>query len=114
MAETRLMRPIFLAGLPIALLTFAACDEAPRSARASTAVAEAEIKTRLPESEVSDEFLLATATAAAEAASVPHPVAVGVVAPPPEPPPAVAPDNAMSNAAAPPATTESKANGNGM
>jgi hypothetical protein len=108
MAETRSMRPIFLAGLPIALLTFAACDEAPRSARASTAVAEAEIKTRLPESEVSDEFLLATATAAAEAASVPHPVAVGVVAPPPELPPAVVPANAMINEAAP------KANGNGM
>ena len=114
MAETRSMRSISLAGPLIASMTFAACDNATRSARAQTSVAEAEVSTRLPASEVSDEFLLATATVAAEAASVPHPVAVGVVAPPSEPPAPVAPDNAMMNEAAPPADGGSNANGNGQ
>jgi hypothetical protein len=103
MAESRSIRPLVLAGLPIACLALVACGDAPRSARASTAVAEAEISTKLPASEVSDEFLMATATAAAEAASIPHPVAVGVVAPPPEPVAPMAPDNAVANETTPPA-----------
>ncbi len=108
MAETRSIRPLFLAGLAVVALAFAGCNnDSPRKVHAKTAVAEAEISTRLPPSEVSDEFLLATATAAAEAASVPHPVAVGVVAPPPEPAPVVAPGNATTNA-------QSNATGNGM
>ena len=102
MAEARLMRSLFLAGALIASTAVAGCDDSTRSARASTAVSEAEVSTRLPASEVSDQFLLATATVAAEAVSVPHPVAAAVVAPPPDPPP-VAPDNAMTNEAAPPA-----------
>jgi hypothetical protein len=114
MAETRSIRLIVLAGVPILSLTLAACGDSPRKVHAKTAVAEAEISTTLPPSEVSDEFLLATATAAAEAASVPHPVAVGVVAPPPEPVPVVVPGNATTNEAAPPAKSQSKANGNGM
>jgi hypothetical protein len=112
MAETRSRGSLFLAGPLVASMALAACDDASRSARAHTAVAKAEVSTELPASEVSDEFLLATATAAAEAASVPHPVAVGVVAPPPEPPPAA--DNAMMNGAAPPADSGSNASGNGQ
>ena len=111
MTETTLRRFLFLAGPLVASMTLAACGDANRSARANTSVAKAEVSTKLPASEVSDEFLLATATAAAEAASVPHPVAVGVVVPPPEP---AAPDNAMINQAAPPADSGSKASGNGQ
>ena len=112
MTEARLRRSLFLAGPLVAAMTLAACGDKDRSARAHTSVAKAEVSTKLPASEVSDEFLLATATAAAEAASVPHPVAVGVVVPPPEPPPA--PDNAMINQAAPPADSGSKGGGNGQ
>jgi hypothetical protein len=100
MAETRLSRSLFLAAPLVASMTLAACGDSGRSAKAHTSVAKAEVSTTLPASDVSDEFLLATATAAAEAASVPHPVAVGVVAPPPEPvlPPPAVTDNAMTNA----------------
>jgi hypothetical protein len=112
MAETRWRRSLILAGPLIASMTLAACDDATRSARAHTSVAKAEVSTKLPASDVSDEFLLATATAAAEAASVPHPVAVGVVAPPPEPPEPL--DNAMMNEAAPPLNSGSNASGNGQ
>ena len=114
MAETRSMRSISLAGPLIASMTFAACDNATRSARAQTSVAEAEVSTRLPASEVSDEFLLATATGCGTLAASAATVAVGVVAPPSEPPAPVAPDNAMMNEAAPPADGGSNANGNGQ
>ena len=113
MTEARLRLSLFLVAPLVASMTLAACDDATRSARANTSVAKAEVSTKLPASEVSDEFLLATATAAAEAASVPHPVAVGVVVPPREPPPPP-PDNATMNQAAPPADSGSKAGGNGQ
>jgi hypothetical protein len=112
MAETRLRRSLFIAGPLIASMTLAACGDSGRSAKAHTSVAKAEVSTTLPASDVSDEFLLATATAAAEAASVPHPVAVQVVAPPPEPvlpPPA---PSAITNETAPPAGSGSNSSAN--
>lgn len=112
MTEARLRRSLYLAGPLLASMTLAACGDKDRSARAHTSVAKAEVSTKLPASEVSDEFLLATATAAAQAASVPKPVAVGVVVPPPEPPPAS--DNATMNQVAPPADGGSKAGSNGQ
>ena len=71
-------------------------DNGMRTVEAKTPMAEARVSTRLPPSEVSDDFLLATATIAAEAASVPHPVAAAVVAEPPVPAPP--PANAMPTA----------------
>lgn len=100
MTRIGLLRSIALTGSLLASTTLVACDDAKRTARASTAVAEAEVSTELPASEVSDEFLQATATVAAEAASVPHPVAAAVVVPPEPPPP---PQNDAAANQAPPA-----------
>jgi hypothetical protein len=85
MAEKRLLRSIALTGWLIASMTLIGCDDARRTAHASTSVAKAEVSTELPPFQVSDEFLQATATVAAEAVSVPHPVAAAVVVPTPEP-----------------------------
>jgi hypothetical protein len=98
MAEKRLLRSIALTGWLIASMTLIGCNDTRRTAHASTSVAEAEVSTKLPASQVSDEFLQATATVAAEAASVPHPVAAAVVVPPPPPP---VQDNAATNQPAP-------------
>jgi hypothetical protein len=110
MAENRLLRSIALTGWLIASMTLMGCDDTRRTARASTSVAEAEVSTELPPSQVSDEFLQATATVAAEAASVPHPVAAAVVVPPePLPPPQ---DNASTNPPAPASDNVSNAAAN--
>lgn len=114
MAEKRLLRSIALTGSLIASIALIGCDDARRTARASTSVAEAEVSTELPPSQVSDAFLQATATVAAEAASVPHPVAAAVVVPP-EPPPLAPPppqDNAATNQPAPAADDGSNAGAN--
>jgi hypothetical protein len=108
MPRTELPRSIALASALIASTTLIACNDSRRTARASTTVAEAQVSTNLPASEVSDEFLLATATVAAEAASVPHPVAAAVVVPPRQPPPS----DAAANQAAPAAHNASGAAGN--
>ena len=79
-----------------ASMALSGCDDnGMRTVEAKTSVAEARVSTRLPPSEVSDDFLLATATVAAEAASVPHPVAAAVVAEPPPPPADATPANQM-------------------
>lgn len=105
-----LLQPIGLIGSLAASMSLLGCEDNDiRSVEAKTTVAQARVSTRLPPSEVSDEFLLATATVAAEAASVPHPVAAAVVAEPPLPPPPpanampTAPDNTATNQM-PPAT----------
>jgi hypothetical protein len=82
MAGTRLPRSLALTGLLIASTSLIGCEGAKRTAHASTTVAEAKVSTDLPPSQVSDEFLQATALVAAQAASVPHPVAAAVVVPP--------------------------------
>lgn len=111
MAETRMRRSLFLAGPLVVSMTLTACDnDAYRSARANTSLAKAEVSTKLPASKVSDEFLLATATAAAEAASVPHPVALEVVAPPPAPPPPSS-GNAVMNEASEDGASNASGNG---
>ena len=110
MAGTRLVRSIAFTSSLMASMALVGCDDARRTAHASTTVAEAEVSTELPPSQVSDEFLQATATVAAEAASVPHPVAAAVVVPP-EPAPPVQ-DNAATNQPAPAADNGSTAAGN--
>lgn len=110
MAGTRLLRSTALAGALIVSTALVGCNDTRRTAHARTAVAEAKVWTELPANEVSDEFLLATATVAAEAASVPHPVAAAVVVPPPPPPQG----NAATNAAAPAPGNASTAAGNGQ
>jgi hypothetical protein len=105
MAGTRLPRSLALTGSLIVSMSLIGCEDAKRSAHASTTVAEAKVSTELPPSQVSDEFLQATASVAAEAASVPHPVAAAVVVPPlplPE-------NNAATNALAHPAGNGSNA-----
>jgi hypothetical protein len=112
MEEQRLLRSIALSASLIASIVLISCDDSRRTARASTSVAKAEVSTELPPSQVSDEFLQATATVAAEAASAPHPVAAAVVVqaePPPLPPPQ---DNAMNNQPAPAADNDSNAAAN--
>ena len=110
MAGTGLLRSIALTGSLIVSIALVSCDDTGRMARASTTVAEAEVSTELPPSQVSDEFLQATATVAAEAASVPHPVAAAVVVPPEPPPPSQ--DNAATNQPAPASDNASNAAGN--
>jgi hypothetical protein len=102
-------RSIGLTGMLIAAIGLIGCEGAKRTARASTTVAKAEVSTELPPSQVSDEFLQATALVAAEAASVPHPVAATVVVPPPPPPE----DNMATNQIAPAAGNGSNAVGIG-
>ena len=112
MAGTGLLRSIALTGSLIVSIALIGCNDTRRTARASTSVAEAEVSTELPPSQVSDEFLQATATVAAEAASVPHPVAAAVVVPPEPPPPPPPQDNAATNQPAPASDTASNAAGN--
>ena len=107
MAGTRLLRSIALTSSLMVSIALVGCNDARRTAHASTTVAEAEVSTELPPSQVSDEFLQATATVAAEAASVPHPVAAAVVVPPPP-----SQDNAATNQPAPASDTASNAAGN--
>ena len=72
---------ITVIGSLTASMALLGCDaNEMRTIEAKTPMAEARVSTRPPPSEGSDEFLLATATVAAEAASVPHPVAAAVVA----------------------------------
>lgn len=103
MARTSLLPSIAVMGSLAASMALIGCDDVGRrTAHAETSVAKAEVSTELPPDQVSDEFLQATATVAAEAASVPHPVAAAVVAPvePPHavaPPPALPQDNATAN-----------------
>jgi hypothetical protein len=99
MAGTRLPRSLALAGLLIASMSLIGCEAAKRTARARTTVAEAEVSTELPPSQVSDEFLQATASLAAESASVPHPVAAAVVVPPPSLPEGNAETNRLAHPA---------------
>lgn len=110
MAGTGLLRSIALTGSLIASIALIGCNDTRRTARATTTVAKAEVSTELPPSQVSDEFLQATATVAAEAASVPHPVAATVVVPPEPPPPSQ--DNATTNQSAPASDNASNAAGN--
>lgn len=110
MAETGLLRSIALMGSLIVSIALIGCNDARRTARASTTVAEAQVSTKLPPSQVSDDFLQATATVAAEAASVPHPVAAAVVVPPEPPPPSQ--DNAATNQPASASENDSNAAGN--
>ena len=107
MAGTRLLRSIALTSSLMVSIALVGCNDARRTAHASTTVAEAEVSTELPPSQVSDEFLQATATVAAEAASVPH----AAVVVPPEPAPPVQ-DNAGTNQPAPAADNASNAAGN--
>ena len=107
MAGTRLLRSIALTSSLMVSIALVGCNDARRTAHASTTVAEAEVSTELPPSQVSDEFLQATATVAAEAASVPHPVAAAVVVPPPP-----SQDNAATNQVAPASDNASNAAGN--
>lgn len=102
MTGTGLLRSFALAGSLVASLSLLGCNDTRRTAHASTTVAKAEVSTELPPSQVSDEFLQATATVAADAVSVPHPVAAAVVVPPPEPlppPPSNNDSNQMPSAA---------------
>ena len=92
---------VALIGSLAASMALLGCDDnGMRTVEAKTSVAEARVSTRLPPSEVSDDFLLATATVAAEAASVPHPVAAVVVTEPATPPAnamPTPPDNTATN-----------------
>ena len=110
MAGTGLLRSIALTSSVIVSMALVGCNDARRTAHASTTVAEAEVSTKLPPSQVSDDFLQATALVAAEAASVPHPVAAVVVAPPEPLPPS--PDNAATNQPTPASDHASNAAGN--
>ena len=86
------------------------CDNGRRTAHASTTVAKAEVSTELPPSEVSDEFLQATATVAADAVSIPHPVAAAVVVPTPEPLPPPSNNGSTNQMPAANDTTDAAAN----
>ena len=92
---------IAVIGSLAASMALLGCDDnGMRTVEAKTPMAEARVSTRLPPSEVSDDFLLATATIAAEAASVPHPVAAVVVTEPATPPAnamPTAPDDTATN-----------------
>jgi len=81
----------------IASMALLGCDNGRRTAHASTTVAKAEVSTELPPSQVSDEFLQAAATVAADAVSIPHPVAAAVVVPTPEPLPPPPSNNGSTN-----------------
>ena len=96
MSRTCLQLIATTGSLAASMALLACDDDRMRSVEAKTTKAEARVSTKLPPSEVSDDFLLATATVAAEAASVPHPVAAAVVAEPPVPAPP--PANAMPTA----------------
>jgi hypothetical protein len=97
MFAARGIRPALFIALT-ASLALTACDK-KRKAVADTAVAHAEVETKLPPSAVSDEFLNATALVAADAVSVPHTEEV-IVAPGAVAPAVIPPDNGA--AAAPP------------
>jgi hypothetical protein len=71
------------AALLIAGASLAACGDKERSAEAETPAAEAEVTTKLPESQVSDQQLQAAAEGAAAVAETPQAAASVVVSPTP-------------------------------
>jgi hypothetical protein len=93
MLAARSIRPaIFIAlAAPLAL---AGCGDKGRKAEAETPTSHAEVSTRLPASDVSDEFLKATAQVAADAVAIPHTEEV-VVTPAPAPSVAIPPVGAV-------------------
>ena len=100
MSRTCLQLIATTGSLAASMALLACDDDRMRSVEAKTTKAEARVSTKLPPSEVSDDFLLATATIAAEAASVPHPVAAVVVTEPATPPAnamPTPPDNTATN-----------------
>ena len=88
---------IAVIGSLAASMALLGCDDnGMRTVEAKTPMAEARVSTRLPPSEVSDDFLGSTARVAQEAGSVAQQVGAAVVAEPPEP--STPPGNAMPTA----------------